>query len=399
MPSLPSVPVPPQGYVTSKTWVDPQALPVPNQPAPQQTFTAWPNQPAPQQPAPVWPNPRVPQGQGTLGDWADLKAPQPWSSAPPELDPALRPKRKGRGVVAVTLWVFAGGLFAGPLLADYADGAVEATMSWLATSAPGFIRSYLPKPVEAVAPAPVRAAPVAVVPVIAPEPVAQPQRRPEITVQPPIEQAAPSLKSARPAKESKARGGRGSHGKGTGRQPMEDDAAPVEAEKAPAEPKHAVDPFDGASEGGAPTKAQPAKSHESLDDLMADSPSAGAKAHDKRSASRDIDDMLKGVQKPDAQTTPKRAESSAAASALTASDISRVMGGVKSGAAGCGKRFDESGVAELKLTVGKDGAVSNVAIRGKLAGSPAGQCVVQAARGAVFPRNSGLTFDYRIDVR
>jgi hypothetical protein len=74
------------------------------------------------------------------------------------------------------------------------------------------------------------------------------------------------------------------------------------------------------------------------------------------------------------------------------------MAGVKTGAKACARRFDQSGVADLKLTVGKNGRVSDVAVRGKLANSPTSDCITQVARGASFPPNSGLKFDYRIDV-
>ena len=413
--SLPVPNQPPQSFGVAPTVV---ASVSPNPPAPQQAFTAWPNQPAPQRHAGVWSNqpaPKPQQGQGALGDWADLRVPQPWSSMPDTVDPALKPKRKGRGVIAWTLSVFAGGLFVGPLVADYADQGVEAGMAWLASlapSAPGFVRPYLPKPLEA--PAAVRApvvpaavvpvAPAAVAPAVRAEVTAQPARKPEITLQPvEVKAAVPGprpVAAERPSKDARRHAARGSHGKDAVALASADEAPAPVAEK-PTEPKHTPngDPFDSHEGAGAPAavKSQPAKSHDSLDDLMADGPGAG-KAHDKRNTSREIDSMLKDVQKSDPAPAAKRAEPASAPS-LTAADIGRVMSGVKSNAAECGKRFGESGVADLKLTVGKDGTLSNVAIRGKLADSPAGRCVVQAARNAVFPHNSGLTFDYRIDVR
>ena len=407
-PSFPSVPVPQQGFTTTKTWVDPQRLPVPNQPAPPQAFNAWPNQLMPQRQTAVWPNQPAPQqSQRTLGDWADLKVPQPWSSVPEARDPALKPNRKGRGVVALTLWVFAGGLFVGPQVADYTDRAVEDSIAWLATSAPGFVRPYLPKPLEAPAAAPVRVVPSAVAPAGAAEPTAPPQRRPEIIAQPaataPVVDPRPSgVAAERPSKDVRPHAAHGKHGKVALAVALDEAPTPV-AEKAPA-PKYggSLDPFDSAPDGaGAPpaVKSPPLKSHSALNDLMGDGPSTGGTAHEKRSTSREIDAMLKDVQKSDPAPAPKRVEPAAAAPSLTAADIGRVMGGVKSNAAACGKRFGESGVADLKLTVGKDGTMANVAIRGKLADTPVGRCVVQAARNAEFPRNSGLTFDYRIDVR
>jgi hypothetical protein len=400
--------VPQQGFTTTKTWVDPQRLPVPNQPAPPQAFNAWPNQPMPQRQTAVWSNQPAPQqSQGTLGDWADLKVPQPWSSVPEIVDPALKAKRKGRGVVAWTLWVFAGGLFVGPQVADYADRAAEDSIAWLATSAPGFVRPYLPKPLKAPVAAPLRVVPSAVAPAVPAEATAPPQRKPVIIAQlsatAPVADPSPrGVAARRPSKDVRPHAVRGKHGKVALAVALDEAPAPV-AEKAP-EVKHggSLDPFDSASDGaGAPAavKSPPVKSNGSLDDLMGNGPSAGGKAHEKRSTSREIDAMLKDVQKSDPAPAPKRVEPAAAAPSLTAADIGRVMGGVKSNAAECGKRFGESGVADLKLTVGKDGTVASVAIRGKLADTPVGRCVVQAVRNAEFPRNSGLTFDYRIDVR
>jgi hypothetical protein len=357
------------------------------------------------------------------GGWPNLSAPQEWSSAPAPAEASRKPKRKGRGIVAWTLWVFAGGLFAAPQLADYADQAVEASVVWLAASAPGFVRPYLPKPIDAPAsatlqqssaPAP---APTARPSVAAPLPIEatpQPRRKPETVAQSAdsatvVSPSLGAVATERPAKEGRPHPGRGKHGKVAAALAVAEDPAPANAKAA--EPKHGanVDPFEGGDGAGesVPTRAtkptaeptaQPAKPRESLDDLMAGGPS-GDKVHDKRSTSKEIDAMLKGVQKSDGQPAPKKAEAVNANPPLTAAEIARAMSGVKSSAAECGRRSGESGVADLKVTVGRDGAISNVALRGRLADTPAGQCVVRAVRNAVFPHNSGLTFDYRIDVR
>jgi len=446
---IPNLPAPPQGFATPKTLVAPQMLPVPNQPAPQPAFVApqpafgaWPNQPATQPSAAAWPNQPAPQqGHGSwspqpatqpgLGNWSNLRAPQQWSSAPATVDPVLKRKRKGLGVVAWSLWVFAGGLFAAPQLADYADRGVEDGIAWLATSAPSFVRPYLPKLLEAPAPAPVLqhlrdegaapAVPSAVATAEPAEATGQPQPKRQIVVQPAGTNAPatdPSPKPVaveRPAKEARHHAVRGTHGKVAAALAVAEPPAPVAAAK-PTEHKHGAsgDPFesfgDGASEPAttrvaqaavepAAVKSQPTRSHDSLDDLMGDGGSVAGKPHDKRNTSKEIDAMLKDVQKSDPQPPPKRTEAATAAPSLTAADIARVMTGVKNSAAECGKRFGQNGVADLKLTVGRDGRISGVAVRGKLADSPVGRCVAQAARDAVFPHNSGLTFDYRIDVR
>jgi hypothetical protein len=144
---------------------------------------------------------------------------------------------------------------------------------------------------------------------------------------------------------------------------------------------------------------RPAKTGDDLDDLMTGVPGASEnRPAGKRSTSKQIDAMLKDVQKSDPPPPPKRAEPASLPS-LTASDIAKAMAGVKTDANACGQRFGQSGRADLKLTVGKDGTVSNVDLRGKLADTTVGRCIAQAARRAEFPHNSGLKFDYRIDVR
>jgi len=87
------------------------------------------------------------------------------------------------------------------------------------------------------------------------------------------------------------------------------------------------------------------------------------------------------------------------AAALSPADISRVMAGVKTRSNDCARRLGQQGNAELKITVGKDGRVSDVNLGGNVAGTPLGACIEKATRAATFPASSGLRFDYRIDAR
>ena len=153
----------------------------------------------------------------------------------------------------------------------------------------------------------------------------------------------------------------------------------------------------------APAKSEPAKtsakssakSNDSLDNLMADAPGDGkGKKHD----SKDIDALLKDVQKPRAEPAPKK-EAPAPAPSLSAADIARVMNGVKARSKECASKLAQKGVAELKITVGKSGAVSDVHLGGKLVNTPVGACVEKVTRAAVFPPSSGIVFDYRVDAR
>jgi hypothetical protein len=340
-----------------------------------------------------------------------------------------KPKSKGRRLVAWSLWVFAGGLGASPLVADHADQGLEAGIAWLATWAPSFLRPYLPAPLQvptppdhrsSVAVATGAAAPAAAERARPAEAPAQPKPAPELsakqtvtrapTIVPMNNPAAPE----RPATQTQPRPARGTHRKVAATEP---EASPpiATARSTGHKPGETSDPFD--SDGrrtaepvakepvakepaeAAPVKSSPAKSSGSLDDLMAGVASGSAgKPNDRHNTSKEIDAMLKGVQKSEPAPPPKHAEP-ASLPPLTAADIAKAMAGVKTDAAACGKRFGQNGTADLKLTVGKDGQVTDVALRGKLVGLPIAQCVVKAARGAAFPRNAGLKFDYRIDVQ
>jgi hypothetical protein len=149
----------------------------------------------------------------------------------------------------------------------------------------------------------------------------------------------------------------------------------------------------------APVARSSARSSDGLDELMAGAArGTGSKPSAKHNTSKEIDTMLKDVQKSDPPPPPKRAEP-APLPPLTAANITAAMAGVKTEANACGKRFGQTGIAELTLAVAKDGKVTEVAVRGALADSPVGRCVAKAARRASFPRNAGLKFDYRIAVQ
>jgi hypothetical protein len=437
--SWPNQPVPQQRF---------SPPPVPNQPVPQQPLSSWPNPPATQQwfttpatmldpGAPPVPNLNAFQQPGSA--WPNPNASQwrlntPVTTVDPMVRSARKPRSSGRGIVAWTLWVFAGGLIAGPSLAEYADQGVAAGIAWVATWAPGFLRPYLPLPLEESTPLPPRAnalRPVAAAPAApVPAPTGAPsdQLKPTHAIgvqragtQPPVvaktKPAAaerPAGPVDRPARRAQPRTARSTYGKAVATLALGEPRAPL----APAEParhKHGGDgdPFDsdggGASEPAgakhvakaapelAPATRPSAKSGDALDDLMTGVVGGGSKPA-KRSTSKEIDVMLKGVQKSEPPPPPKRAEP-APLPPLTASDIATAMAGVKTSANGCGRRFGQSGVADLKLTVGRDGRVTDAAVQGKLADSPIAQCIAKAARRTTFPRSAGLKFDYRIAVQ
>jgi hypothetical protein len=322
--------------------------------------------------------------------------------------PVQRPKRRWGIIVGWALCAFAGGVAAGPLLGEYADIAVNGTAGFLGKHVPWMLGKYRPAPVyvppppvqrvrrPAPPPVPVAAQPVAAPPPTptaapAPQPVKVVSReRPVVTElaaspEPPVRRGHPKAAAKAPAVAVAAPTKKATKS----RDPFEDGGGAAGAPKA--EPKAAP----AAKTEPAPKPA--ARSSDALDNLMADVMTE-TKGKGKKSPSKAIDAMLKDVQKSEPAPAPKKA-AAAELPPLSAADISRVMGKVKTRANGCGQQFGDKGTAELKVTVGKDGRVSNVAVGGKVAGTKTGTCVEKAVRAAVFPPNSGLKFDYRIDVR
>jgi hypothetical protein len=136
----------------------------------------------------------------------------------------------------------------------------------------------------------------------------------------------------------------------------------------------------------------------SLDSLMADVVSE-EKAKGKAKDTREMDAILKDVQKKNQPAPVVKQEEPATAPPLSPAEIGAAMSQLKARGNACAQRLGRGGTAELKITVSKDGKVTDVKVGGKVAGTPVGSCVEQAARAITFRRNAGLRFDYRIDVR
>jgi hypothetical protein len=145
----------------------------------------------------------------------------------------------------------------------------------------------------------------------------------------------------------------------------------------------------------APPKAAKAKGSTSLDSLMNDGVSDKKKSGKNN---KELDSMLKEVQKPDNTPAPKK-EPEKELPSLSQSDIRSTMTLVKQKAHDCATSLKAKGFAEMKITVGKDGKVAKAIIGGKLAGTPLAACVEKVTRATKFPESKGLTFDYRLDVR
>ena len=334
--------------------------------------------------------------------------------------PVQKPKRRwGRAIFAWTLCVFAGGIAAGPTLQEYAYQGVDAAAFFIVTNAPPWVTRYIPpSPDHLPPPSRTFSAPTALPPPAAepaepvhaespPAPVADkrpassaPQIQP-LAAQPEV---APAVDPRSPS--------RAKHGKLMAKAQVRE-AAPTPAPVPSARKSKQTDPFETAGGDAEPSppkreaavapppRSEPtpkkARSNDGLDDLMGGPTEGAPGAKGKKTTSREIDAMLKDVQKSEPPPPPKKSEPAALPS-LTASDIAKAMAAVKTRANDCGKSLGQKGMAELKLTVGKDGRVSNVTVAGKSAGSPLGECIAKAARAASFPPSAGLKFDYRIDV-
>ena len=384
--------------------------------------------------------------------WSDPKGPPPDLNLPgvmgpihiPQM-PQPKPKRRWGWLLAWTLVVFAGGVVAGPVLTEQAFVLVERVAPMLGLRLPQFVedhrqaaRPVLPLPTEArpVVPAP-EPGPEATVaepkphageargeaPAVVARPAAPPAEKTAEGEHPPAASApntvrhAPAAASARaesPPAELPAEPAavRAHHGRGGARVASSasptakrasgsDDPFASEAETGsepkPAAPSSKSKPAPSAFAASAKSEPAPkpmaARSNDPLDSLMAD-----GVADSKGKKSKDLDALLKDVQKSKPEPPPKR-EAPPPASALSPADISRVMAGVKGRSNSCAQRLGQMGNAELKITVGKDGHVTDVKVGGKLADTPLGACIDKATRSATFPVSSGLKFDYRIDAR
>jgi hypothetical protein len=131
----------------------------------------------------------------------------------------------------------------------------------------------------------------------------------------------------------------------------------------------------------------------SLDDLMA---TAVMKAP-APAAKSELDKELAGIDETREQPRPKPQETPAAHT-LTRFEIQSAMKAVQPKVSDCGRQFQASGAAELKVTVADDGAVKAVNVMGVFAGTPTAECLARAVKTAVFPASAGLRFTYPLSL-
>jgi len=350
---------------------------------------------------------------------------------PMTLPQMSQPKRKRRWVwlLVWTLFVFAGGVAAGPALTYQASVLVERVapslgirVSRVAEERKPAAHTVVPLPTETSAAVP---APVPELAVGGPKPHAGEERgeSPTVVAKPaaaPTEKAADSEQPAAAAEEPvrsahavvepptarphhgkdavKAGSSAGAHSrKVSGNDdPFASDADTTKEPKVAASSGKSKSASESAAAAKGEAEPKSAKSQDSLDNLMA---GGVADSKGKKRDNKDLDALLKDVQMGKSEPPAPKHEAPAPASALSPADISRVMAGVKVRGNACAQRLGQKGIAELKITVGKDGHVTDVNVGGKIADTPLAACIDKATRVATFPASTGLKFDYRIDVR
>jgi hypothetical protein len=67
--------------------------------------------------------------------------------------------------------------------------------------------------------------------------------------------------------------------------------------------------------------------------------------------------------------------------------MARVKGTVQA----CYDQYKVPGLATVQLSIANSGRVANAQVTGKFGGTPTGDCVARAVRGAQFPRFRGST--------
>jgi len=147
--------------------------------------------------------------------------------------------------------------------------------------------------------------------------------------------------------------------------------------------------FPAAREHLAP-KAAPG----SIDDLMANAvkePPAPAKSGELDRRLATIDEKHETVRRP--------AASEDTVHNLTPGEIQTAMKPIQRKLSDCGRQFQASGSADMKVTVAADGQVSSVQVGGVFANTPTAECIQRAVKTAVFPASRGLRFDYPIALR
>ena len=142
--------------------------------------------------------------------------------------------------------------------------------------------------------------------------------------------------------------------------------------------------------------------------LPSPAPGRRAAASGKRGKKRDsLDDLIDGALTGGKKKPRKKKAAAPAASSenlpdtLTKSQIQGGMRKTKTRVQACYDRFKVPGLARVSMTIGRKGKVTAAKVKGVFAGTPTGDCVKKATRGARFPKFKGspITFTYPFILR
>jgi hypothetical protein len=143
-----------------------------------------------------------------------------------------------------------------------------------------------------------------------------------------------------------------------------------------------------------PVEAAPRPAPGSIDDLMANA----VKEPPARTRSGELDQRLATMDEKH-ETVRRPVVSEDAVHNLTPGEIQSAMKPIQRKLSDCGRQFQASGSAEMKVTVTAEGQVSAVQVGGVFANTPTAECIQRAVKTAVFPASRGLRFDYPIALR
>jgi len=163
------------------------------------------------------------------------------------------------------------------------------------------------------------------------------------------------------------------------------------------EKKHGAKSSAPKEHGTKLAKAETAPKSESPKAAAAEAPAAPAP---KKGGKRDaLDDLLNDAS-PESKPAPKKAaaareessgggEDSSLPDQLDKGQIVNGMQKIKSRVSSCFDQFKVPGMANVAVTIAGSGRVSSSNVTGQFAGTPTGDCVAKAVKGASFPKFKG----------
>jgi hypothetical protein len=181
--------------------------------------------------------------------------------------------------------------------------------------------------------------------------------------------------------------------------------APEAKTDAPKEPREDKPRKEKGATAASP-KREKIKEPEKTDRGVVLPPTDSPKAPPKKKGGDALDALLDGASpdKPAPAEKKSRPEPAADDSLPDQLDKGAIQGGmskVKGKVGGCYEQFKVPGMANVQVTIAKNGHVSSANVSGSFAGTPTGSCVEKAVKGAGFPpfKGAAMTFTYPFILR